>query len=174
MHFGSFKMNTSDESTTGSEGYGEGERQSIVDMYVTVALQCIINDPWASIPAVLRTLAGVGPAGSREEIIELFGAESVFKTTIRRLDIIRVAVIRGALNTLPITTMPTPGGMVGHTMPENDGFIRRWAPVVEGDQPAFVFRIMACQEERLNRYPHDGDQTEDGLRDENMSDSSDA
>ena len=167
-------MDTSDESTTGSEGYGRGERQSIVDMYVTVALQCIIDDPWASIPTVLGTLARVGPAGSREEIIELFGAESVFKTTIQRMEVVRGAAIRGAMNTLPITTMPTPGEPVGYTIPETDEFIRWWAPMVEGDQPAFVFRIMTGQEERLNRYPHDGDQTEDGLRGEDTSDSSDA
>ena len=155
-------MEISEGSATETYRFENGQRQRIADMYVTAALQCVIADPWAPILRILQTLELVGPLGHRREIPGLFRGEPTFRATIQGTDIVRRAAARGALNTLPITTAPMPGEMVGHAIPEDDTFIRRRAPEAEGDRPAFAIRLTADQGGKLNGYPHDGEQTDDG------------
>ena len=143
--------------------------QETVNIYVTMALQLILMNPWISAPQILAGLVSVDWAGSETGILRYFGGWQIFAQTIDRMETLRAGVINERMMDFPITTAPLAEGAFGTRPPEPDGFITWWAPQLEGGGPPFLFRIVRAGEGVLHRYPHQGIYTVDNS-DEEMTD----
>ena len=145
-------------------GVSDEERQGLIDHYTTAMLQQVIWRPFSSIPEIAKTLSRVGPWEEKQDIIEILGGRQIFKKTISRMKVVRVAALEGTLGDLPVETRPMEGEEVGHTVPGTDRFIGYWAPWRRGDEYIFMDAHLLGEQEQEEveffRYPHEGEDTD--------------
>ena len=159
-------MEETDESTTDTDGYTAEDRQGIVDTMVTVMLQLTMEDPWISIPNMMDRMTETGPLHDRDDIMEVFRGRPIFRRTTNRLEVVRAAVVSGALGELPISTRAPEHERVGVTIPGTDRYIGWWAPQVVNDGPIFPVNMITVPGGVLCRYPHEDEHTEEYFRGE--------
>ena len=162
-------MGVDDPSETESTEIGTHpeDRQGLIDHYTTVMLQQVIWKPYSSIPEIMRTLSRVGPYEEKQDILEIFGGRATLKQTIKRMQVVRVAALMGALGDLPVETRPREGEEVGITVPGTDRFIGYWAPWWREDEYIFMEAHLVGEQEEVDlvRYPHEGEDTDECMLD---------
>ena len=149
---------TEETTTMDTDEYTDAERQSMVDHYGTLAIQMILENPWASIPEIMEHMINTGPWSTAGGIVAVFRGRVVFRSMMNRLDIIRGAVLRGEEGELPITT-----GVPDGSVPSNDPYINWWAPYVQEGGEMYPISVEHMRGELLPRYPHMGVSTEELL-----------
>ena len=146
-------MEATEESTTmDTDEFTDTERPSLVDHYGTLAIQMIQANPWASVPEVMEYMIQTGPWSTVEQIMAVFRGRAVFRGMMRRLNIVRIATLRGEVGGLPIETG------------EPDGSIHWWAPYVQEGGEEYPISVAHLEEAMLQRYPHLGIDTEELLQ----------
>ena len=159
-------MEETEESTTASWGYTDEDRQGIVDTMVTVMLQLIQENPWIPIPEMMDRMVEFGPLRNREDILEVFRGRPIFRWTTTRIETVRTAVVNNVIQDLPVSTRPPANERVGFTIPGTDRYIGWWAPQIAGEGNLFPVHMISLEGGRLQRYPHEGEYTEDYIRGE--------
>ena len=150
----------------GAQPLASARDQGTVNIYVTMALQLILMNPWISTPQILAGLVEVDWAGSETGILRYFGGWRIFAQTIDRMETLRAGVINERMMDFPITTAPLAEGAFGMRPPEPDGSITWRAPQLERGGPPFLFRIVRAGEGVLHRYPHQGTYSADNSGEE--------
>ena len=85
------------------------------------------------------------------------------------MNAVRLAVLRGGINGLPMTTRVPDNVEVGATIPPSDGY-RGWrSPRVVGGGPSFPIGIILVEGGVLDKGAH----TDDGLQDNTLESTSD-
>ena len=127
--------------------------QDWVNIYVTVTLQLIINNPYMTATRILCEISSTTWAGSSDQILECFGGWDIFNRTIQRMEPLRAAAANERLTNSPVTTCPMGANGIGNKPPEPDGHIAWWAPQIDGQSRPFLFSIHQSGEGMLCRYP---------------------
>ena len=143
--------------------------QELVNIYVTIALQLILTDPWISAPQILFRISTLGWAGSREQILRRFGGWGVFSRTIQRMETLRAGAVNDRLMDFPIAAIPLTVSGFGDQLPDIDGYIAWWAPQMEDQDHPFTFSISRARGGVLHRYPHENTDTEESSDGEEYS-----
>ena len=154
-------MADTEGSWQGTQLSVETRGQEMVNIYVAMALQPILMDPWISTPQILAGLVELNWTGSEARILSCFGGWRIFVQTIDRMETLRAGVLNERVRDFPITTAPPAEAAFGVWIPEPDGFIAWWAPQLERGGPPFLFRIARAGEGMIHRYPHRGAYTVD-------------
>ena len=137
-------MEDTEDSTTDTSGFTDGERRGLVNLYVTHMLQAIQEDPRVSTPDLMCFLIWAGPWRSAGQILRIFRGRPIFRTAAGRLTAARTAVPRNDLGGLPVSTRIPEGEHTGKTTPADDDFIALWPPQFAGEGlvfPARAFRV---------------------------------
>ena len=134
------------------------ERQSMVDHCATLAIQMILANPWASIPEMMEYINATGPWPTTGRIVAVFRGRVIFRSMMNRLNIIRLAVLRGEAGSLPITT-----GVPDGSIPANDQYAHWWAPYFQEGGEMYPANETNMEGAMLQRYPHLGISTEELL-----------
>ena len=95
------------DSTESTESREQTEyQQREVDRYTKRIVDVLIDDPYISIPGILRQLAvrqeGVAwSCGSERSVVRLFGGPSIFRRTCERFEVFRWALVTHRFEELP-------------------------------------------------------------------------
>ena len=153
-------MERTDDSTVETDEYADTERQGIVDHYTTLAIQMILADPWVSVPVMVEYMLSIGPWSVTGDIVSVFRGRVISRSTMNRLNSIRIAVLQGNTEMMPITTEVRDGSKPGY-----DEYVHWWAPYVRGeDGVLFPIDATNLEGEMAPRYPRDGSSTEEMLQ----------
>ena len=93
-----------------------------MDLYVTMTIQLILEDPRISIPETLEILLWATPLQTLGRIVGLFRRLPTPRAPMNRLDALRLAVLQYDVGGLPITTAIPENEEVGYTLPESDHY----------------------------------------------------
>ena len=74
----------------------------MIDYYVKEIMQEIRMDSCVTTPRIMRKLLRGGPCRSEENIFHLFGGKRRFRSTCRRLDLLRWAVSTSTMEGMPL------------------------------------------------------------------------
>ena len=96
--------------------------------------------------------------------LEVYRGRTTFYSTANRMEVVRIATLRGELNGLPLTTRVLVDSEIGTTAPEHGHFAEPWPARVTGRRPLATVGGMRLGERRINRCPHDGVYTADYMR----------
>ena len=119
----------------------------------------IFVNPRVSIPEVSEYMITTGPRPATEQIMAVFRGRVIFRSMMNRLNIIRPAVLRGELGSLPTMT-----GAPDGSVPMNDPYINWWAPYVQEGGEEYPISVTHLEGATLQRYPHMGISTEELLQ----------
>ena len=98
------------DSTESTESREQTEyQQREVDRYTKRIVDVLIDDPYISIPGILRQLAvrqeGVAwSCGSERGVVHLFGGPSIFRKTCERFEVFRWALVTHCFFTFLVNT----------------------------------------------------------------------
>ena len=131
--------------------------QSMIDWYTSEMIDLIWDEPYASTRRILDKLAEAGPCPSRRELLHLFGGPTVFKRTVRRMEVLRWAVVADQTDILPLEeedeSMEESGSR--HRLGRREEYMVSWAPDMSGIN--MFPRDLPEGEGRLVRYPSQDD-----------------
>ena len=186
-------MAATEDSTTDTSGYSDGERQGLVNSYVTLMLQAIQEDPWIAQPDLMDFLIWAEPLHSTGQLVRKLRGRQLFRITVDRLTVVRTAALRDEiagvtvpegkragfrkgvpknpagstpLEGLPVSTRIPEGGHAGETVPADGDFIGWWPPQVIGEGPAFPTRAIRVEGGIIQSYPRGGTGAGDFSQDE--------
>ena len=155
-------MQGDESSTNSTEGRGHSENvQSMIDWYTTEMIDFIWDEPYASTRRILDKLAEAGPCPSRRELLHLFGGPTVFKRTVRRMGVLRWAVVADRTDILPLDEEDETMEEIGykHQQGIREEYMISWAP--DRNRAEMFPRDLPEGEGRLARYPSQDDTDED-------------
>ena len=114
-------MEETGDSTTDTQRYSEEDRQGIANHYVTLMLHLVRGNPRKPAPEISGRLTRAGSLRNRGQIIGVFrGRPNLHRATVR-MDVVRVATVRGEAHSLPITTEVPESERIGCTVTSTDG-----------------------------------------------------
>ena len=156
-----------DESSTNStedREYSENV-QSMIDWYTSEMIDFIWDEPYASTRQIIDKLAESGPCPSRREILHLFGGPTVFKKTVKRMDVLRWAVVADRTDILPLEEESESRDEIRyrHQWGIREEYMISWAP--ERNRIITFPRDLPEGEGRLVRYPSQDDTDVDLVED---------
>ena len=148
-----------DESSTNSTEDREWSDnvQSMIDWYTSEMIDLVWGEPYASTRRILEKLAESGPCPSKRELLHLFGGPAIFKRTVRRMEVLRWAVVADCTDILPLDEeMESFEEMrYRHRMGIREEYMISWAPARNGINT--FPRDLPEGEGRLVRYPSQDD-----------------
>ena len=146
------------ETETSVGSINREEQQDLIEHYTAVMLQKVISDPYVSAPEMMEVLRGGGPYESRQTVLQVIGGRDIFRSTGRRMYLVRRATLEGTLGGLPVEIRPFPWEEVGGTVPGTERFVESWAPwKTDGE---FLFEedpMFDDNAEDIPRCPHMGE-----------------
>ena len=92
---------SSDSAISDDSAPEHAGRQGMIEYYVDELLLRIIDNSLDSTPQMFRHIAQYGPCVRPEQVLHIFGGSIIFRRTCDRMNIIRGAVLRDALDTAP-------------------------------------------------------------------------
>lgn len=185
-------MAATEDSTTDTSGYSDGERQGLVKSDMALMLQATQEDPWLARPDLMDFLIWAGPLHSTGQLVRKLRGRQIFRITVDRLTVVRTAALRDGiagvtvpegeragfpkgvsknpagstpLGGLPVSTRIPEGGRAGETVPADGDFIGWWPPQVFGEGPVFPTRAIRVEGGIIQSYPRGGTGTGDFLQD---------
>ena len=155
-------MQGEESSTNSTEDREHSENvQSMIDWYTSEMIDLIWDEPYASTRRILDRLAENGPCPSRRELLHLFGGPTVFKKTVRRMEVLRWAVVADRTDILPLDeedeTMEEM--RYRHQQGIREEYMISWAP--DRNRAEIFPRDLPEGEGRLARYPSQDDTDDD-------------
>ena len=140
--------------------------QSMIDWYTSEMIDLIWVEPYASTRRILDKLAEAGPCPSRRELLHLFGGPTVFKRTVRRMEVLRWAVVADRTDILPLDEEDESMEGIGrrHRLGRREEYMISWAP--DMSEINMFPRDLPEGEGRLVRYPSQDDTDKDVAEDE--------
>ena len=145
----------------------------------SLILHKLMADPYVSVPEIMEMLQQTGPYETKQTVLQIFGGREILKKTLKRMSIVRRAALRKELTDLPLGVRPQMGEETVNVTPEIDRFVLGWAPwkTVEErhhesglrrESGEFTFEDnpkLENGQQEINRYPHQGEDTEGYLED---------
>ena len=177
------------DSTESTESHEMTEYlQAEVDKYTKHIVDMISDNPYVSVPEILRQLTAEGQHSSEASVVHLFGGPRIFRETCHRMEILRWVLVTHQWEWMPfqmdIQYREWEGKRRYHRKPDsNDDWASWWAPDMFSVQP---FEPMEPMEEgededeemvglrRLYRFPEEEDESEyfaDGQEESELQDS---
>ena len=168
---------TETETSVGS--IDREEQQDEIERCATLMLRKLMSDPYASAPEIMEMLLQTGPYKTKQTIFQIFGGREILKKTLRRMSIVRGAALRKELADLPLGVRLQMGEEVVNVTPEIDRYVLSWAPWKTEEERHhesgllresgdYVFEDnpkLGNRQQEINRYPHQGEDTEGYLED---------
>ena len=161
------------DSTESTETHEMTEyHQEEVDRCTKHIVDMILEDPYISVPEILRQLAAGGQNGSEASVVHMFGGRQIFRKTCRRMEILRWVLVTHQWEWLPfqmdIQYREWEGKRRYHRKPDsNDDWVSWWAPDMFSVRPFEPFESMEEGEDeeivglrRLYRFPEEEDESE--------------
>ena len=145
------QQTTTDSTVSYTQAETDADRRSMIEYYVDQLLRRVVERPYDSIPQLFQYATRGGPCLSQADVLRLFGGRIIFRSTCRRMNMIRRAVLNDTMSEVPVDLRTWEGQERPEMDPPYTDYRHLWCPSL--DCPTLFWYVTENMEEEIYRYP---------------------